>query len=326
VRVLLAGATGAIGRPLVPRLVAAGHDVVALTRRADRLGELRAAGAEAHVCDVRDRDALLRIARAASPDVVLDETTDLPQRYDPRRMDLFYQGMGPLRLIGTPNLMDAALIEDARFVFQSVAFLHQPGPGLRTEDDPPFLDDPPPPWDAALPVICALEQRTVARGGTVLRYGMFRGPHTHFAPGGQVHDDVQARRMPLVGRGTGVFSFVHVDDAAEATVLALGWDGEGILQIVDDEPIAVRDWLPAFARELGARAPLRVPAWVARRVAGPLAAHWSTTMPGASNARAKAELGWSPAHASVRDGFGASPARPAASPPRTPSHGDRKAV
>jgi 2-alkyl-3-oxoalkanoate reductase len=303
VKVLLAGATGAIGRPLVPRLVAAGHDVVALTRRPEKLDALAAAGADARRCDVLDRGTLLGIAREVRPDVVLDETTDLPQRYDPRRMDRFYAGMGPLRLIGTPNLMDAALVTGARFVFQSVAFLHRPGSGPRTEDDPPFLDDPPPPWDVALPIICALEQRTADRGGTVLRYGMFRGPHTHFAPGGQIHDDVLARRMPLVGSGAGVFSFVHVDDAADATVRALAWDGEGIVQVVDDDPIAVRDWLPVLARELGAKAPRRVPAWLARRVAGPLAVHWSTAMPGASNARAKAELGWRPAHPSVREGF-----------------------
>jgi nucleoside-diphosphate-sugar epimerase len=311
VKVLLAGATGAIGRPLVPRLVAAGHDVVALTRRAEKLDALTAAGADARVCDVSDRDALLRIAREVGPDVVLDETTDLPQRYDPRRIDLFYKGMAPLRLIGTPNLMDAALLEDARFVFQSIAFLHQPGPGdrLRTEEDPPFLDDVPPPWDAALPIIAGLERRTVDRGGTVLRYGFFRGPHTHLAPGGQIHDDIRARRMPIIGTGGGVFSFVHVDDAAEATVRALDWDGDGILQVVDDEPIAARDWIPAFARELGAKPPLRVPAWIARRVAGPLAVHWSTTLRGASNARAKAELGWTPAHRSVRDGFGSAPVR-----------------
>ena len=316
-KVLLAGATGAIGRPLVPRLVAAGHEVVAVTRRRERLDALTAAGADARVCDVKDRAAVLGIARDVRPDVVMDQTTDLPQHYDPRRMDLFYKEMGPLRLLGTPNLMDAALIEDARFVFQSVAFLHQPGGSdrLRTEDDPPFLEDAPPPWDMALPIICALEQRTVERGGTVLRYGMFRGPGTHLAPGGQIHDETRRRRMPLIGNGAGRFSFVHVDDAAQAAVQALEWDGAGILQVVDDEPIAMRDWLPLLARELGAKPPLRVPAWVARRVGGPLGVHWSTTLPGASNAKAKAELGWAPAHRSVRDGFLTEPPpRPVAAP------------
>jgi 2-alkyl-3-oxoalkanoate reductase len=317
VKVLLAGATGAIGRPLVPKLVAAGHEVVAVTRRREKLDALTAAGADARLCDVRDREATLTLANEVRPDVVLDETTDLPQRYDPRRMDLFYKEMGPLRLIGTPNLMDAALLHDARFVFQSVAFLHQPRPGggLRTEDDPPYLDDPPSPWDAALPIIAALEQRTVDRGGTVLRYGFFRGPHTHMAPGGQIHDDVKARKMPLVGSGTGVFSFIHVEDGAEATAKALDWDGQGILQIVDDEPIAAREWIPLFAREIGAKPPLRVPAWIARRMAGPMPVHWSTTLQGASNARAKAELGWAPAHRSVRDGFlSEPPPRPVAAP------------
>jgi nucleoside-diphosphate-sugar epimerase len=302
VRVLLAGSTGAVGRPLVPRLVAAGHEVVALTRRPDRIDALREAGADARVCDVREREALLRVAREARPDVVLDETTDLPQRYDPRRMDLFYAGMVSLRLLGTPNLMDAALLTDARFVFQSVAFLHRPGPGgARTEDDPPYDVDAPAPWDKAMPVITALERRTTDRGGTVLRYGFFHGPGTHLAPGGQLHDDVRRRRFPIAGNGGGVWPFVHVDDAAAATVLALDREVPGILQVVDDAPVALRDWLPAYARELGAGRPMRVPAWLARRVAGPLVVHFSTTLPPVSNARAKAELGWEPAYPSFLD-------------------------
>jgi nucleoside-diphosphate-sugar epimerase len=304
-RILLAGATGAIGRPLVPRLIAAGHEVTALTRRPDRVAELEAAGARAVVCDVTDHAAVLEVARRARPEVVLDETTDLPQRYDPRRMDRFYAGLARLRLLGTPNLMDAALLADARFVFQSVAFLHQPGGREpKTEDDPLWLEDAPPPFDWAVMMLGALEQRVVGRGGTVLRYGMFHGPGTHFDTGGEIHESVRRRRFPIIGGGHGRFSFIHVDDAAEATVRALAWEGSGILQVVDDDPIALRDWLPVFAREIGAPSPLRVPAWLARRAVGPLIVHWATTMPGASNARARAELGWAPARPSVRDGFG----------------------
>lgn len=230
-------------------------------------------------------------------------------------MRAFYAGMAPLRLLGSPNLLDASLLTGARHVFQSIAFLHQPDGSperLRTEEDPVYLDGTPPPWDAALPIIAGLEQRVVDRGGLVLRYGFLYGPGTHLAPGGQIHDDTAARRFPLVGRGGGVFSFCHVEDAAAATLAAVERpDANGILQVVDDDPIATRDWLPLLARETGAKPPLRVPAWLARRIAGPLPVHLSTTLPGVSNARAREVLGWAPAYPSVRSGgfLRASPTR-----------------
>lgn len=306
-KILLAGATGAIGRPLVPLLVEAGHEVVGLTRRPDRIAQIEAAGARGVVCDVStERDALLDVAHELQPDVVLDETTDLPQRYDATDMRAFYAAMGPLRLHGSPNLLDASLLTGARHIFQSIAFLHQPGgragtDSPRTEDDLVFLTDTPPPWDAALPIIAALEQRTVERGGLVLRYGFLYGPGTHLAPGGQIHEDVRARKFPVIGGGRGRFSFCHVEDAAAATLAAVERpEVSGILQVVDDDPIAVRDWLPAFARELGAKKPLPAPAFLARRLAGALPVHYSTTLPGVSNARAKRELDWAPAYPSVR--------------------------
>jgi len=307
VKILLAGATGAIGRPLVPLLTEAGHEVVGLTRRPDRIAQIEAAGARGVVCDVStERDKLLDLAHDLQPDVVLDETTDLPQRYDPSDMRAFYAAMGPLRLHGSPNLLDGSLLTGARHVFQSIAFLHQPdGPvdRPRTEDDPVYLTDTPPPWDAALPIIAALERRVVERGGLVLRYGFLYGPGTHLAPGGQLHEDVKARKFPVVGGGRGRFSFCHVEDAASATLAAVERpDARGILQVVDDDPIAVRDWLPAFARELGAKRPLPAPAFLAKRLAGPLPVHYSTTLPGVSNARAKRELDWAPAYPSVRSG------------------------
>jgi nucleoside-diphosphate-sugar epimerase len=315
-RILLAGATGAIGRPLVTRLVGAGHDVVALTRRPEKVAELDAAGAHGARCDVCDRDALLRIAHDARPDVVVDETTDLPQRYDGRRMRGFYDGMARLRLQGTPNLMDAAHETGARLLFQSVAFAYRPDPGpgtgqrLRTEDDPVFGPEAPEPWNLAMPAIAALEQRAAGSGGLVLRYGMFYGPGTHFAPGGQMYEEIRRRRMPVPGRGTGVFSFVHVDDAAAATARAIETpEASGILNVVDDDPIALGDWVPLFASAIGARRPLRAPLWLARLASGPLPLHFATTMPGASNARARELLGWRPAYPSVREGFRAAPTR-----------------
>ena len=316
-KILLAGATGAIGRPLVAGLVDAGHEVVALTRSPDKVAALEQAGAQGVVCDVVDRDALFAIVRDARPDVVLDETTDLPQRYDGRTMKGFYDGMARLRLIGTPNLMEAAYEVGARLIFQSVAFAYKPDPGrpgtaqrLRTEDDPIYAFDGPEPWNWAMPLIGALEQRAVGYGGLVLRYGWFYGPGTHFVPGAQMHDEISRRRMPVVGRGTGVFSFIHVDDAAAATVAAVEHpELSGILNVVDDEPIAMAEWVPRFAESIGAKKPLRVPAAIARPVTAPLPLHCSLTLPGTSNARARELLDWTPAYTSVREGFGSRPTR-----------------
>jgi nucleoside-diphosphate-sugar epimerase len=317
VKILLAGATGAIGRPLVRHLVDAGHEVVALTRRPEKVAELDQAGARGVVCDVCDREALFAITADTRPDVVVDETTDLPQRYDGRRLRGFYDGMARLRLIGTPNLMEAAHDAGARLVFQSIAFAYRPEPGrpgteqrLRTEDDPIFGFDAPAPWNWAMPVIGALEQRAVGYGGLVLRYGLFYGPHTHFMPGAQMYEEVRKRRMPIPGGGTGVGSFIHVDDAAAATVNAIEQpDVSGILNVVDDEPMALRHWVPAFAESIGAPKPLRVPLFVAKLATGPLPLHYATTLPGTSNARARETLGWAPAYPSVREGFRAEPTR-----------------
>ena len=304
-RILLGGATGAIGRPLVHRLVDAGHEVVGLTRRREKIAELEAAGARGVVCDVIDLDAVRRAAREAKPDLVMDQTTDLPQRYDPRDMEAFYRNMGPLRLIGSPNLLDAARENDARHVFQSIAFTYPPdGPDrLRTEEDPLWLEGAPSPWTFAIPMIAAQEQRTVSWGGQVLRYGYFYGPGTHFDRGGQFHDDITRRRLPIVGRGGGMGSFIHVDDAAAAAVAVLDHPEPGIFNVVDDHPMPAREWIPVAARALGAKPPMRVPALVARPLAGPMGMHFLTTMPGASNAKAKERLGWAPARPSIREGL-----------------------
>jgi len=304
VKIVLAGATGAIGRPLLRRLVEAGHDVTALTRRPERTRELNAAGANGVVCDVLDRSAVLKAVAEVGPDVVMDQTTALPQRYDPRRMELFYRDKLPLRLRGTPNLFEAAAAASARIVFQSVAFLYAPDgePTIVDEDAPTIDEEGPPPWNLAMPLIRALEQRAVDQGGLVLRYGWFYGPGTHFDVG-QIADDVRRRRMPVVGRGEGLWSFIHVHDAAEATVAALAWPGSGILNVVDDDPIAVKEWLPIYAASLGAKPPLRVPVFAARLAAGAMAVHSMTRLPGASNARARRELAWEPRHRTVREAF-----------------------
>ena len=305
-RVLVAGATGAIGRPLVRQLVEAGHEVVGLTRRPEKVAELDAAGARGVVCDVCDRAAVMAVVGGAQPHVVMDQTTALPQRFEARKMFDFYRGMIGLRLVGTPNLFEAADRQGARLLFQSVAFLYAPDgtPRLRTEDDAPYLEDAPFPWDMALPPIVALEQRALALGGVVLRYGSFYGPGTHFDHGNQFGEDLKKRRLPIVGRGGGVMSFIHVEDAAAATVRVLDWDGSGILNIVDDTPIPNREWVPAMAKAVGAARPMRVPRLLARLASGPLPVHMATTMPGASNRRAREALGWRPRYPSIRDGLG----------------------
>jgi nucleoside-diphosphate-sugar epimerase len=304
-RILLAGATGAVGRPLVRRLVEAGHEVVGLTRRPERVRALGEAGARGVLCDVTDLEAVRAAARDAEPELVMDQTTDLPQRYDPRRMDLFYKGMGPLRLIGSPNLLDVARELGARHVFQSIAFSYPPeGPArLRTEEDPIWTDGAPRPWDFALPMIGALEHRTVAHGGMVLRYGFFYGPGTHLDEGGQFHVDAHRRRLAVVGKGTGMTSFIHVDDAAAAAVAAVERFAPGILNVVDDRPQPAREWIPRFAEQVGAPTPMRIPAIVARPLAGPMGMHFMKTMPGVSNARAKERLGWSPRFPTFADGL-----------------------
>ena len=305
-KILLAGATGAIGRPLVRRLTAAGHEVVGLSRSEGRARALDGPGVRGVAVDVRDRDAVLRLADEIEPDVVLDETTDLPQRYDARTLKGFYDGMGDLRTRGSTSLLEAAERTGARFGFQSIAFLYDPAhePGrLRTEADPVYVGDAPPPWDVALGAIVELEERTAMAGGLVFRYGFFHGPGTHFAPGGETYESVVRRRFPIMGAGGGVWSFIHVDDAAAATVAALEREAKGIFNVVDDRPRTLREWLPEYAQALGAPKPLRIPAVVAKPFSAELTQHYSLTLAGASNARAKAELGWSPRYSTPPDGL-----------------------
>ena len=307
-RVFLAGATGVIGRPLVRRLLQAGHEVTAATRSEERARALRAQGAEGIALDVNDREATMRAVAAARPEVVMDQTTDLPKR-PPMRLDgRFYAGMALVRAAGTPNLIDAAERAGARrHLFQSVAFAYAPGaPRAAPEDAPLFERDAPPPWDLALPLIFALERRVAGSTeleGVVQRYGFLYGPGTYYAPDGHIGELVRRRRFPLIGRGRGVWSFLHVDDAASAAVAALDGGGPGIYNVADDEPAEMREWLPELARAVGGKPPMRVPTALARAVAGGVPAFWGTAMSGASNAKARSELGWRPGRASWREGF-----------------------
>lgn len=308
VKVFLAGATGAVGRPLVRRLVDGGHEVVGMTRSRDGARSLESEGARAAVGSAFDEDWLSRAVRDAQPEVVIDQMTSLPQRIRPRGLRRFYRDQIPLRERGSGALLRAAVAAGARRVIaQSVAFLYAPdGDGPKGEDARAWSDAPAP-FGAAAAGAAAHDERVVgldAVEGVVLRYGVYYGPGTHYSPGNGIYEDVRRRRFPIVGAGDSVWSFVHVDDAADAAVTALDGGPPGIYNIVDDEPAPTREWLPAFAKAIGAPPPRRVPVWLSRIFAGPAMTAWATSFPGASNARAAAELGWRPRIASWREGFG----------------------
>jgi nucleoside-diphosphate-sugar epimerase len=304
--VFVAGASGAIGRPLVPKLVTAGHDVTGMTRSEERAARIRAAGASAVVLDVFDVEALRAALLEAAPEVVVHQLTALPERLDFRK-ESTYAPTNRVRTEGTRNLLDAALAAGARrFVCQSIAFAYRPGGSrVKTEDDP-LLENLPGPFGGGVRAMREMESMVLgAEGieGLVLRYGFFYGPGTQYAPDGAQVEDMRRRRMPIVGKGTGMFSFIHLDDAADATVAAVERGAPGVYNITDDEPAELREWVPVAARAAGAPRPLRVPVWLARLVAGKEAAAFATGLPGASNAKAKRELGWEPAHPSWRTGF-----------------------
>lgn len=305
-RVFVAGASGAIGRPLVRKLVEARHEVTGTTRSEERAEEVREAGARAAVVDALDRDALLAAMEEAAPEVVVHELTALPQRMNFRSGEL-YEGTNRLRTEGTRNLLDGARAAGARrFVSQSIAFAYpSEGPRVKTEEDP-ILTDAPEPFGSGVRSLHEMESAVLAAEGIeglVLRYGFFYGPGTHYGDGGYVLEDVRRWRLPIVGKGTGTFSFIHVDDAADATVAAVERGAPGIYNVTDDEPAALSEWVPVLAEAAGARRPLRVPVWLARLVAGRQVADWANELRGASNEKAKRELGWTPAHASWRTGF-----------------------
>jgi nucleoside-diphosphate-sugar epimerase len=306
VRVFVAGATGAIGRPLVPKLIAAGHEVTGMTRSEAKADQVRAAGADAAVVDVFDADALRIAIDSAAPEVIVHELTALPDRIDFRKEDT-YAATNRLRTEGTQNLIDSARAAGARrFVCQSIAFAYRlDGKGLKTEDDP-LLVDAPGAFGSGVSALRKMEEMVLgsdALEGLVLRYGFFYGPGTYYAEDGTSTEDVRRRRMPIVGKGSGVFSFIHVDDAAEATLAAVERGAPGVYNVTDDEPAPMSEWVPVFARAAGAKPPRRVPVWLARFVAGKDVSNFAVALRGASNEKAKRELGWQPAHPSWRTGF-----------------------
>jgi nucleoside-diphosphate-sugar epimerase len=307
VRLFIAGATGAIGRQLVPLLVAGGHEVTGMTRSAQRVRQLEAMGAHGVVADALDAGAVREAVQAARPEVVVHQLTALPQRIDPRTIERDFQLNDRLRSEGTHILVDAAAAAGAgRVVAQSIAFMYEPGPpGTVHAEGDPLLQSPARSFARSAAAVAELERAVLAADGAVLRYGYFYGPGTAIAASGSMGQDARRRRMPIVGGGGGVWSLIHVADAARATLAAIERDARGVFNVVDDHPAAVADWLPGFARAIGAPKPMRVPAWIARLVAGDYGVQAMTHAQGASNARARSELGWEPRYASWREGFAA---------------------
>jgi nucleoside-diphosphate-sugar epimerase len=307
-RIFVAGATGAIGSRLVSRLVANGHEVVGTTTSAERIERIRRMGADGVVMDGLDAASVRRAVAGARPDVVVHQMTALAGFTDFRRFDEGFAVTNRLRTEGTDLLLAAARAAGAEcFVAQSFAGhpFARIGGWIKTEEDP--LDaDPPDELRSTVEAIRYLEDRvleTIGVEGIVLRYGGFYGAGTSMAPGSPFVDAIRRRKFPIVGAGTGVWSFIHVEDAAEATVAAIERGHRGIYQIVDDEPAPASEWLPALAEMLGARSPRRIPAWMGRVLAGPHLVVMMNDIRGASNAKARRELGWAPAHPTWRRGF-----------------------
>jgi 2-alkyl-3-oxoalkanoate reductase len=305
-RIFVAGATGAVGRRLLPRLVSAGHSVVGLTRTPAKAGLIQDLGAEPVVADALDERSIHAAVRDARPDAIIHELTDLKGASDLRKFDRAFANSNRLRTSGTDHLLAAARARGVkRMIAQS--FCGWPyarnGGYVKSEEDPL---DPAPPQELrrTLEAIRHLERvvtTSAAPEGVVLRYGAFYGLDTGmFDP--VMIEQVRKRRVPLIGSGEAWWSFLHIDDAAEATSLAVE-RGNGIYNIVDDAPAPVREWLPVLADMLGAKPPFRLPAWVARIVAGEHVVVMMTQLRAGSNAKAKRELAWRPRYSSWRQGF-----------------------
>jgi nucleoside-diphosphate-sugar epimerase len=307
-RILVAGATGALGKQLLPRLVSAGHEVVGMTRSPSKQDLVRELGATPAVADALVPEQVAAAVAEADPEVIVHQLTALAESLDIRHFERTFALTNRLRTEGTDHLLAAGrAVGTRRFVAQSYAGwpFARTGGAVKTEDDP--LD--PAPADAmrsTLDAICHLERAVMAADwtqGVVLRYGGFYGPGTSLGPdGGESVEMIRKRKFPVVGTGAGVWSFIHIEDAADATVAAVE-RGRGIYNIVDDDPAPVAEWLPAIAAAVGAKPPRHVPRLVGRLVAGEAATVMMTEVRGASNAKAKRELGWQPRHPSWRDVF-----------------------
>jgi nucleoside-diphosphate-sugar epimerase len=295
-KIFLAGATGAIGRPLIVRLLAKGHHVTGMTSSERGLAILREVGAQGVVANALDPQALRVAMERVRPDTVIEELTSLPKHYTPDEMRAAAERDRQVRLEGGGNLYDAARAVGARrYMVQSTGFFYAPGPGLAAEEDP-LAANASPAISASVRTYMQVEERVLGGKdlqGVALRYGFFYGPGTWFNEDGDIAGQVRDRKYPITGSGRGVWSWVHVDDAAAATAAALDC-APGVYNVVDDDPSPLSVWLPAFAAAVGAPDPPRITEQEALRSAGPDFVYYATQLRGASNAKAKREMGFAP--------------------------------
>jgi nucleoside-diphosphate-sugar epimerase len=321
-RVFVVGASGVIGRRLVPQLIERGHEVIGSARSPDKAERLRRLGAESVVLDALDARSVHEAVAAARPDAIVHQATALTGLSDLKHFDRSFAGTNRLRIEGTDNLLAAANeVGVSKFVAQSNAnhrYARDGGP-VKSEDDP--LDsDPPAAARESLAALQHLDRAVTGAGGIALRYGIFYGD-----PDDGMVEAVRARKFPIVGDGAGVWSFIHLDDAAAATVLALEHDGPAVYNIVDDEPSPTREWLSELARIVGAKPPQRFPRLLGRLFAGEVPVGMATESRGASNAKAKRELGWTLRYPSWRQGFDlyAKPTAATSAPRSVPANAER---
>ena len=307
-KVFVAGATGAVGKFLVPQLVKGGYEVIALTRSPRHVEALRAAGAEPVVADALDRDAIVQAIQRARPEVIIHELTALTGVKNFKKFDEEFAMTNQLRTEGTDNLLAGARAAGTRrFIAQSFGNWDyaRSGSGLKTEES--ALDpNPPEQQQKSLAAIRYLEAAVTGAEdieGIALRYGNLYGPGTSIALDGDIVATVRKRGLPLVGDGAGVWSFIHAEDAASAAVAAIEHGAPGVYNVCDDEPAPVSVWLPELARAVGAKPPFRVPVWLARPLIGEVGVSMMTQIRGASNAKARRELGWQPRYKTWREGF-----------------------
>ena len=303
-RVFVTGATGALGRHLVPGLVAAGHEVIGTTRMPGKVAQLRAAGAEPVILDGLDREAVIAAVQAAAPEVIVHQMTALAGLRSLRNPDQTFAATNELRIRGTDNLLAAAAQAGTRRViaqgYAGAGPDKRSGGALKTEEDPP--DWRPIRSAVQMPAAIRHVDQAVPAGapeGIVLRYGSFYGP----GASDFLLDMLRKRQVPVIGGGTGVWSFIEITDAAAATIAAVGHGAPGLYNVVDDDPAPVAEWLPYLAQVAGAKPPLHVPAWLGRLLAGEFIVAQMTASRGSSNDKARKELGWEPRYPSWREGF-----------------------
>jgi 2-alkyl-3-oxoalkanoate reductase len=307
-KVFVAGASGAVGRRLVPRLVAEGYQVVAMTRDAGKAPWLSEVGAYPVIADALDRAAVRSAMAGTEPEVVIHQLTALSGAGNYKQFDREFALTNRLRTEGTDYLLEGARTAGVRrFIAQSYGNWNyaRTGTGLKTEQDP-FDATPPANQKESLAAIRYLESAVAgAEGieGIALRYGNFYGPGTGLAMDGAIVAQIRKRRLPIMGNGSGVWSFVHTDDAAAAAIAAIRHGAPGAYNVADDEPLPVSVWLPLLAKAVGAKRPMRVPVWLGRLAAGEVGVSMMTQIRGTSNAKAKAELGWTPQYRTCQEGF-----------------------